>query len=211
LPNRERDTESIRQPRSPAAGALTVRSPLQAIVLGLVIQRPSYGYEIADRCQRLCGSFLHVHQTSIYGALERLNNVGLIEALDRRPRLTGHRERRYFRVTTEGGRQHQHWAESEIRPETERAQLLARIATAGRSGTKGLRLALDRYERVLANQAENLAENQVVDASYPSLDALCERLVIVERRIALAGSEEWLAVARDEVNDFEVRRAKHQT
>lgn len=209
MPKRER-AASLRQSHSPPTDDLKVRSPLQAIVLGFVIQRPSYGYEIANRCQRLCGSFLYVHQTSIYGALERLSSIGLIEALDPRPRPTGHRERRYFRVTTEGGKQHHRWAESEFGQETERAQLLARIATAGRTGTRGLRQTLDRYEQVLANQAEALAERQVTDTSHPSLDALCERLVIIERRIALAGSEEWLAVARDEVNDFEVRRAEHR-
>lgn len=210
LPNRERATRPHREPRSTAVSKHELRSALQAIVLGLVIQRPSYGYEIANRCQRLCGSFLYVRQASVYGALERLSAIGLIEALDSRQRRVGRGARRYFRVTAAGGDAYRNWAESEIRQETERAQLLARIATAGRLGITGLRKVLDGYEQVLIGQAKTLAEVQAADPAHPGLDALCERLVLVERRITLAGAEEWLAVARDEVDDFEARHVRHK-
>lgn len=198
-----------RQPQSPR-GVLKLTSPLQAIVLGLVIQRPSYGYEIANRCQRLCGSFLRMRYTSVYGALGRLQELGLIEALDPMQSRPGPGARRRYRAIAKGGREYRRWMAQEISHETERAELLARIASDGRLGVATIRKVLDEYEHTLAHQARALAELRPLDTSHPASTALCERLVQAERRISVAGLEEWLGVARDEINNFEARHVERR-
>ena len=74
-----------------------MRSPVNWAVLGLMIERPSYGYEILQRFERNYGELLRLSSPSqIYTALDSLADRGMIEATaetapdvaSRQPRLT---------------------------------------------------------------------------------------------------------------------------
>ena len=51
------------------ASCAVLRSQVACAVLGLVIEKPSHGYEIGQRFERRFGGFLSVGRSSIYAAL----------------------------------------------------------------------------------------------------------------------------------------------
>jgi DNA-binding PadR family transcriptional regulator len=52
-----------------------VPSLIDHAVLALVIERPSYGYELYERFGRRFGEFLPASQGNVYDALKRLERV----------------------------------------------------------------------------------------------------------------------------------------
>src|SRR5580692_5073489 len=92
-----------RAARDTGTGAM--RSPVNWAVLGLMIERPSYGYEILQRFERNYGELLKLSSPSqIYTALDSLMDRGMIEATSetasRQPKL-------HYRATDEGVRLYQ--------------------------------------------------------------------------------------------------------
>lgn len=60
---------------------MRVRSPVDVAVLGLVLEHPSYGYELSKRFEQRFGALLSVSRSHIYGALNSLQRDRLIEPL----------------------------------------------------------------------------------------------------------------------------------
>jgi DNA-binding PadR family transcriptional regulator len=59
-----------------------IRSPVYRAVLGLIIERPSYGYELVQRFERTYGDLLNLSSPSqIYTALDTLARKSLIEEM----------------------------------------------------------------------------------------------------------------------------------
>lgn len=75
---------------------------LDLLVLKVVAQGPLHGYGIAQRLQQLSRDVLQVQQGSLYPALHRLENRGLLEA-EWKQSDTG-REAKFY-VLTRAGRQ----------------------------------------------------------------------------------------------------------
>jgi PadR family transcriptional regulator PadR len=83
----------------------TVRSDLPQGTLDLLILRvaalgPIHGYAIAQRIQQISRDVLQVQQGSLYPALHRLEDRGLLEA-EWRASDTG-RDAKYYRLTPKG-------------------------------------------------------------------------------------------------------------
>ena len=76
--------------RFTVAGAL-----LDACVLGLVSQRPAYGYELTQRAQAV----IDVSESTLYPVLRRLLKEGLLSTFDQP--FDG-RNRRYYEITATG-------------------------------------------------------------------------------------------------------------
>jgi DNA-binding PadR family transcriptional regulator len=71
-------------------------------VLGLVIERPDYGYELAKRLQERCGPWAWTRQ-AVYKALEDLEESKHVRALDRERVILGGEQRRTVYEATPGG------------------------------------------------------------------------------------------------------------
>ncbi len=76
---------------------------LDLLILKVVAQAPLHGYGIAHRLQQLSRDVVQVQQGSLYPALHRLENRGLLAA-EWRPSDTG-REAKFYSVTRKGRRQ----------------------------------------------------------------------------------------------------------
>ena len=76
---------------------------LDLLVLKVVAQAPLHGYGIAQRLQQLSRDVVQVQQGSLYPALHRLENRGLLAA-EWRPSDTG-REAKFYSLTRKGRRQ----------------------------------------------------------------------------------------------------------
>lgn len=70
---------------------------LTYLLLKMMREKPTYGYEILKRIEDISGGFLEPSYGTVYGALERFQNKGYIT------RVEGPQEdRKYFELTEEG-------------------------------------------------------------------------------------------------------------
>ena len=76
---------------------------LDMLILKVVALGPIHGYGIAQRLQQTSRDVLQVQQGSLYPALHRLENRGLLAA-DWETSGTG-RDAKYYRLTKQGARQ----------------------------------------------------------------------------------------------------------
>jgi PadR family transcriptional regulator, regulatory protein PadR len=76
---------------------------LDLLILQVVAAGPIHGYAIAQRLQQISRDVVQVPQGSLYPALHRLENRGLLIA-DWRTSDTG-RESKFYRLTPKGRRQ----------------------------------------------------------------------------------------------------------
>jgi DNA-binding PadR family transcriptional regulator len=117
-------------------------------VLGLLVERPGYGYELGKRLDERMGPGWKLSPSTIYMALDRLEAKRCVRSemheLTGRPRS---RERILYRSTPEGVDEYVRWLGSPVRKEPVRLDVLARIAVAGAEHAQLLLAALDGYER----------------------------------------------------------------
>ena len=73
---------------------------LDLLILKVVMLGPIHGYAIAQRIQQISRDVLQVQQGSLYPALHRLENRGLLAA-EWKESETG-REAKFYRLTTRG-------------------------------------------------------------------------------------------------------------
>ena len=125
------------------------RSLLESVVLGCVIERPGYGYDLGKRITARMGPGWQFNPSGVYGSLDRLEAKELVrheyrEAVPRSPRS---RDRVVYRATDEGVVAFEDWLRSEVRKEPVRMDVLARIAVSRPEHAPLLLSALEGYER----------------------------------------------------------------
>ena len=76
---------------------------LDLLILRIVSLGPNHGYAISQRIQQISCDVLQVQQGSLYPALHRLENKGLLSA-EWKASETG-REAKFYRLTTKGRKQ----------------------------------------------------------------------------------------------------------
>src|SRR3984957_17997353 len=90
-----------------------MRSPVNWTVLGLVIERPSYGWELWTRFERLYGDVLPIGgESNVYGALDALRGRGLIEQVVESRRAASGASRQpkpHYRATADGVADYAAW------------------------------------------------------------------------------------------------------
>lgn len=203
-------------------GAVRMRSAVNWAVLGLVIERPSYGYELFQRLERRYGGVLDPPISQIYAALNALERAALIEPLpeaerepppdDARP-AAKRQPKVHYRATASGARAFREWVAEQIRDDPRHVELLRRIAgtaAAGidRAGT--MRDLVDAYERACVEEASMLPLPPARDGATPAAAAgeLVERLVLAARRGLLDAHFAWIAYARKEIDAYERTRTE---
>lgn len=174
------------------------------LVLTLVIEKPSYGYEIGQRYERRFGTFQPTSKSSIYGALAKLEEAGLAAPLPPAPgSLRGNRRMRVaYTPTSSAMPAHRHWITAPVTDEHWHRELFVRIATAhlhGISTVLGLlesyaRLAEQHQERIEELVAERCAGEQQSVRSLSALQLLSEQQRVTAARIA------WATSARRELH-----------
>lgn len=159
-------------------------SPVTGALLGLLLERPGYGYELGKRLDERMGSAWKLTPSTIYSVLDRLESQEFVRRdvreLTGRPRA---RERVMYHATDQGAVAFERWLASPERKEPIRTQLLAKIAVARPEHAPMLLAALDDYERdCLAMLAEASEDEEPVGEGWNALlsrvieDAACEHL-----------------------------------
>src|SRR5580692_904308 len=135
-----------RAARDTGTGAM--RSPVNWAVLGLMIERPSYGYEILQRFERNYGDLLKLSSPSqIYTALDSLVDRGMIEATrEPSPGVSSRQPRLHYRATEEGISSYQEHLMGQAEEDRRRSSLFARELAA--LAPEAALAVLDRYEQM---------------------------------------------------------------
>ena len=176
-----------------------MRSPVNWALLGLVIEKPSYGYELAQRFEQVYGDVLPVSNMShIYMALRALKRRALIEEVPEvaaNESETGQRPRPDFRATSEGKRAYREYLVAQRGEDGQSTQLFAR-QLAMLSGEPDAALeVLRHYERASLETVQRQLPPGA-DPSVEGISALIERLGCEESRLTAQARLTWVKYAR---------------
>jgi DNA-binding PadR family transcriptional regulator len=178
-----------------------MRSPVNWTVLGLVIERPSYGWELWTRFERLYGDVLPVGSEShVYAALDALRDRGLIEDIGEPRRVgldAGRQPKPHYRATAEGVEEYAAWVIAQAREHNRRSVMFAHQlgALAQQPGTAlGI---LARYEQACL---DDKGARVPTPSEFPArvVPGLADRLASAYGRSVKAATLEWIDYARRE-------------
>lgn len=177
----------------------TMRSSVNWALLGLVIERPSYGYELTQRFERIYGGLLNLQGPSqIYMGLDSLMGRGYIEEMEN-PTHNSSKSRQprpYYRATRTGVRCYLDRPLMRVGEELRDARVLV-YEVAGLPPQTALSV-IDRYEKLLHDELEGLISHTSRDHGYGGGSTLAERLAAQDECIAIKGKLLWVQCARRE-------------
>ncbi len=198
-------------------GTGALRSPVSWALLGLVIQRPSYGYELVQRFERTFADALDLSSLSqIYTALDTLQRRELIEEFAPEDEDAAHtivrQPKPHYRATAEGVRHYEQWLVGQIHEERRRSRLFARqLSVLPPRTALGI---IERCEQACLDEAKSAHPGGAAHrAAFPagartkagakcsgdSVPALADRLLCEEGRLAVEARLAWLEYARREL------------
>jgi DNA-binding PadR family transcriptional regulator len=182
-----------------------MHSPVNWALLGLVIERPSYAYELAHRFERVYDGALSLSSVShIYMALPTLLERGLIEEV-RGEETTARRSRRRYRATEHGVAEHAKWVVAQVAEERRRQQVLVtQLGAVAGHPSRAVEL-LDAYEQ--ACLAEMTAAAPASERASGTT-GLVARLLDEETRLGIAAKLRWAQYARSELTAFSEAAAR---
>jgi DNA-binding PadR family transcriptional regulator len=169
------------------------------VVLGLVIERAGYGYELQQRIDRRLG-FLGLSATVIYGVLDRLEREGLIA--ERGAKESGRTRRgspRLTYVATEAGlEEFQRWMAAPSKPALMREELHAKLAVSAPEHLQVLIGLTQDLERRYLDELQKLTGGRTSHLDDPDLAwaELAEMLVDDAHATRLEGTIGWLQRTR---------------
>ncbi len=178
-------------------GAAALRSPISWALLGLVIQRPSYGYELVQRFERTYGDALELSSPSqIYTALDALERRALIEKLAVEAAADAVRQPKpHYRATAEGMRGYREWLIAHLEDERRRSRLFARQLSV--LAPADALTIIEHCERACLKQASG-TKPVVPAGESDGASGLATRLLLEEDRVAVEAKLAWIEYARRE-------------
>ena len=167
-------------------------SPLKGALLGLLLQRPGHGYDLANRLDRRLGPAWQITAKDLYRMLEQLERAGLVSS--RRVSSDGPTgSRRVYSPTERAEAALTEWMRANTRMAPLRAEFQAKIAVARAGDAPRLLAALDAYERECF--ALFTASSQEVPL-VRSFAAIAVHLSRASARLHLRAELEWIVLAR---------------
>ncbi len=174
-----------------------MRSGVQWALLGLVIERPSYGYELAQRFERAYGDLLYLSGPSyIYTGIKALQARALVEEF---PGRGGRRQPKpCYRATTQGVEAFRERLVEQARLERRSARMLARqLAVLARRPDVAIEV-LEGLRTACIEEAETIAGRTAGCERSAARSSLANRLESEESSHSLQGRLTWIEQARGE-------------
>jgi DNA-binding PadR family transcriptional regulator len=176
-------------------------SPVNWALLGLVIERPDYGYKLRQRFEEVYGEALRLASEShVYAGLNALENRGLIErdpeapvvrsGTDRQPKLR-------YRASVEGVHSYRERMLAQVYEDRRHSWLFVRqLAFFEREPEVALEI-LERYERACLDEAGRAPIASAVDP-HMGAAGLAARLAAEDSRLTMDAKLPWIEYARRE-------------
>jgi DNA-binding PadR family transcriptional regulator len=175
-----------------------MRSPINWALLSLVIQRPSYGYELVQRFERTYADTLELSSRSqIYTAIDSLARRGLVEhAQEERVEDPVRQPKLHYRATATGIRTYERWLIEQVSDDQRRSRLIAQHFAA-LPQAHALRVLERCAEVCLEAAGRPPADDETQLSGRP--EALAERLAGEEERLRAGAILSWIEYARSEL------------
>jgi DNA-binding PadR family transcriptional regulator len=182
------------------------------LVLGLIIQQPSHGYEIYQRFERF-GAFLPLSRSSLYAVLERLREARIIEEIDlERVGQTSRKRdfRRSYRATAVGASAYRRWVSERFSEDPAWTEVMGQVACASMLGLDDLARVIDRFEGDSIREMKALPTSDTEHAPLDS-ESIVEMLVLDKRRREMRARIDWAVHARHVIHLHAKRVDEEQT
>lgn len=171
-----------------------MRSVINWSLLGLLIGRPGYGYDLFHRFERTYAELLELSSASqIYKGLDALEERGLIEPLPSEVAVPEEQRQRktHYRARAEAVPAYRDWLLAQVSQERQHLELLA-LQVGALPAPEAL-LVVDRYEQYLL--AERCSAPPTLDGAPPLAGRLTQQAEQLETGVAL----KWTTYARREL------------
>lgn len=182
-----------------------MRSLVNWALLGLVIERPSYAYELAQRFEQTYGDALSLSSVShVYTALGTLQDRALIEELP--GTRTGRQPKPHYRATAQGLQDYHEWLIGQVAEEHKRQRVFFLQLTALMRDPGQAMKILEDYERAYLDEAaKDTPAGAGPDRTSNGASGLAARLVGDQERWAMGTRLSWIHHARRELKTFVAR------
>jgi DNA-binding PadR family transcriptional regulator len=172
-----------------------MRSLVNWALLGLVIDRPSYAYELARRFEREYRDALSLSSVShVYTALGTLKDRALVEEVA--GTRAGRQPKPHYRATEKGIEDYRQWLVGQIQEDRQRQRLFVlQLGALMRNPREALRM-ITLYEQSCLEIARKLP---IASPEAPRGEpgaALTARLLAEESRLAVGAKLAWAQYAR---------------
>jgi DNA-binding PadR family transcriptional regulator len=182
-----------------------MRSPVNWALLGLIIERPSYAYDLAQRFERRYGATLPVSNVGhIYTALGVLNERGLVEEIP--GTRVGRQPRPRYRATPSGRAEYGQWLVGQAGEDRRRHQLFVLALAALANAPEELLAVMDGYEREWLQDGMATPISGCQEHSADVIAALLRRLSDEAHRLAAGSRLAWIEYVRQELAKLEQDR-----
>lgn len=174
-----------------------MRSLVNWALLGLVIDRPSYAYELAQRFDRTYEGALALSSIShVYKALGTLRDRALIEELA--GARGGRQPKPRYRATDKGVEEYRDWLVEQICENRQRQRLVVlQLGALARNPEAALQI-IDRFEQTWLREAGDTPLPEPADPGTDGPARLIERLVLEEDRLTVGAKLSWVQYARQQ-------------
>jgi DNA-binding PadR family transcriptional regulator len=171
-----------------------MHSSVSWALLGLIIERPSYAYELARRFERTYDGAITLSSVShVYTALANLRERGLVEEISGGGPES--RSKRRYRASRRGEQQHARWLIAQVAEERRRQRVLSVQLGALAQDPERAMAVLDDYERACLAEMAAAPPGGAEDEG-PGVTRLVARLTGEETRLSVAAKLKWARYAR---------------
>jgi len=139
---------------------------VQNVVLGELVRRRGYGYQLHDRLRELLTDVFGFSETAVYPALQALEKRGLIVEVARAPSRRDDRwsnPRIVYEATPAGERAYREWIAQPVKKTPLREELHLKLIGAGPADVPAMLEALDDVEDDCCRRLADIVARPLVD------------------------------------------------
>ncbi len=174
-------------------------TPLRGALLGLLLERPGHGGDLANRLAARLGETWRVDTNDVYRLLEQLERTGLVNSRAEPKRSNISRTHLVYHPTEETSEALSVWMETLLPREPVRLGLHAKLSVARPQDAPSLMNALRAYERECLALAHALSPMQLPTQSWAALCMECTRDAV---HVQLQAEASWAARTCRRLNKF---------
>lgn len=184
-------------------------------LLGLLLDRPAYPYQLADRLQQRLGPAWQINSGHLSQTIKQMAQDGLIERVDsgveRDDDSRKKKHRHVYVITPRGVDEFERWfGDTTMLIPLSREPLLVKITFAGPDRLKGMLEQIEANERNCASRLSELTrarDQSAIEGPRIRADQVLLRLSLDFDIIQLEGGLRWLRHAREMISSLLTREA----
>jgi DNA-binding PadR family transcriptional regulator len=177
-------------------------TPLRGALLGLLLERPGHGGDLANRLSARLGETWRVDTNDVYRLLEQLEKTGLATSRAEPKRNNHRRTHLVYHPTEETPSALTVWMETLLPREPVRLGLQAKLSVAREEDAHRLLEALKAYERECLTLASLVSPTDGQARSWTALCMECTRDAVYAQ---LQADVDWASRTRRRINEFRER------